>query len=235
MQLELAVSKIDKFGVSPGGDTVEVTERPTGGVSIVLSDGQGSGAPAKAISSFVVSKAISLIADGARDGAVARAVHDALYARRRAQVSATLTIISADTDHDKLIISRNSNCPVLVLSETGEAMVLDEETFPIGTKRLIRPHIVQLPLKEPRTVIAFSDGILSSGKGKSDRSMIDLVIAAAGALAAESPAEISGGILDWALERDKGRPSDDISVLAVKILRRPGEKNVREMTMKFPL
>ncbi len=234
MQLELAVSKVDKFGVSPGGDTVEVTERPNGGVSIVLSDGQGSGPAGKAISSFVVSKTISLIADGARDGAVARAVNDALYARRRAQVSATLTIISADTDHGQLIISRNSNCPVLIF--TGDAAdILDEETFPIGTKRMLRPHIVQLALKKPRTVIAFSDGILSSGKGKSDRTTVDLVVAEAGSLAGKTPAEISGGILDWALERDQGRPSDDISVVAVKISEGKQERDVREMTMSFPL
>ncbi len=235
MQLELAVSKTDKFGVSPGGDTVEVTERPNGGVSIVLSDGQGSGAPAKAISSFVVSKAISLIADGARDGAVARAVNDALYARRRAQVSATLTIISADTDRDQLIISRNSNCPVLLLAEGEETVVLDYETTPIGTKRMIRPHIVQLPLAEPRTMIAFSDGILSSGKGKNDKSTIEQVIKIAAALAAKAPAEISGGILDWALERDQGRAADDISVVAVTISPRTDKQDVREMTMTFPL
>jgi serine phosphatase RsbU (regulator of sigma subunit) len=199
----------------------------------------------------VVSKAISLIADGARDGAVARAVHDALYARRRGQVSATLTIISADTDHEQLIISRNSNCPVLVLAgsdagsgagsaqergpEAGAATILDEETMPIGTQRLIRPHIVQLPLKEPRTVIAFSDGILSSGKGKNDRSTIDRVVAAAAELVAETPQQISGGILDWALERDQGRPSDDISVVAVKVAPSAADREVREMTMTFPL
>jgi serine phosphatase RsbU (regulator of sigma subunit) len=141
LQLEISVSKIDKFGVSPGGDTVEVTERPTGGLSVVFSDGQGSGAPAKAISSFVVSKAISMIADGSRDGAVARAVHDALYARRRAQVSATLTIISADTSHGQLVVSRNSNCPVMVFREGEATRILDSETVPIGTQKMIRPDI----------------------------------------------------------------------------------------------
>ena len=234
MQLELAVSKVDKFGVSPGGDTVEVTERPNGGVSIVLSDGQGSGAPAKAISAFVVSKAISMIADGARDGAVARSVNDALYARRRAQVSATLTIVSADTDHGQIIISRNSNCPVITLSDDGSRSILDDASSPIGTQRMIRPQIVQLPLKEPRTILAFSDGILSGNKGAGEKAVFETIIGlAADALA--RPAELSRGILDWAIERDQGRPTDDISVVAVRISPRVEEKEVREMTMKFPL
>lgn len=234
MQLELAVSKVDKFGVSPGGDTVEVTERPNGGVSIVLSDGQGSGAPAKAISAFVVSKAISMIADGARDGAVARAVNDALYARRRAQVSATLTIISADTDNGQIIISRNSSCPVIALSDDGVSSMLDERSLPIGTQRMIRPQIVQLPLKEPRTILAFSDGILSGNKGAGEKAVFETIIGLAGK-AVDRPAELSRAILDWAIERDQGRPVDDISVVAVRISPKAGEKEVREMTMKFPL
>lgn len=235
MLLEIAVGKIDKFGVSPGGDTVEVTERPTGGLSVVLSDGQGSGAAAKNISSFVVSKAISLIADGARDGAVARAVHDALYAHRRAQVSATLTIISADTNHGQLIVSRNSNCPVLVLAEGTEQAVLDEDALAIGTQRMIRPHIEQFPLKVPRVVLAFSDGILSAGRSSGRQVEIPDLVSLAKGLAGEPASGISRGVLQWAMELDDNRPSDDISVVALKIDRRVEAKEVREMNVSYPL
>lgn len=235
MQLEIAVSKIDKYGVSPGGDTVEITERPTGGLSVVLADGQGSGEAAKAISAFVVSKAISLIADGARDGAVARAVHDALYARRRAQVSATLMIISADTNHQQLVISRNSNCPVLVLGDDGERLVLDQETQPIGTQRMIKPHIQQFDLMETRTVIAFSDGILSAGRSSGRHHETGELLDTAAALAHGPTEDISSGILGWAVERDGGRPSDDISVVALKITSRGEGRVIREMVVRYPL
>lgn len=235
MLLEIAVSKVDKFGVSPGGDTVEVTERPTGGVSVVLSDGQGSGAPGKAISSLVVSKAITLIADGARDGAVARAVHDALYARRRGQVSATLTMISADTDHEELVISRNSNCPVLLFEEEGESAVFDDETVPIGTRRMIKPHIVQLPLKVTRTVLAFSDGILAAGRSAGKPVTIGELAGFGESIAALPAAAISRRMLDWALARDEGRPSDDISVVALRTAPTDAEPAIREMTLSYPL
>lgn len=235
MELDLAVSKTDKFGVSPGGDTVEVTERPNGGVSVVLSDGQGSGPPAKAISTFVVFKAVSLIADGARDGAVARAVHDSLYAQRRAQVSATLTIISADTDHEQLVITRNSNCPVIIISASGEQTLLEEDSIPIGTRRMIRPQIVQLPLKSERTLLAFSDGILSAGRNTGQPvSMGELARLAAG-LTDQPAAVISRKVLDWAVARDSGRPADDISVVALRITSDGGDRRVREMNVRYPL
>ncbi|GBE57647.1 stage II sporulation protein E [bacterium BMS3Abin01] len=241
MQLDIAVSKIDKFGVSPSGDSVEITERPTGGLSVVLSDGQGSGEAAKAISSFVVSKAISLIADGARDGAVARAVHDALYARRRAQVSATLTIISADTNHGQLLVSRNSNCPVLVLpggegeEQAPEQVVLDADSSPIGTQRMIKPHVEQFPLMIPRTVVAFSDGILSAGRGRGRRMKIGELTGLAEGLSRQPVSEISRKILGRAVERDQQRPADDISVVVLKISRRTEDRQIREMWVRYPL
>jgi hypothetical protein len=92
MEVQIAVSKIKKYASSTSGDTVEVVERPNGGVSIVMADGQSSGRGAKWVSSFVVRKAISLLADGVRDGAAARAASDALYTERGGKVSATLNI-----------------------------------------------------------------------------------------------------------------------------------------------
>jgi serine phosphatase RsbU (regulator of sigma subunit) len=233
--LEISVSKSDKYGVSPGGDTVEITERPNGGVSVVMSDGQGSGAPGKAISSLVASKAITLIADGARDGAVARAVHDALYARRRGQVSATLTMVSADTDQEELVISRNSNCPVLLFEGEGEQALFDDETIPIGTRRMIKPHIVQLPLKVPRTVLAFTDGVLAAGRGSGKPVTIEELTGFGASIAQLPAADISRRLLDWALEKDEGRPADDISVVALRILPLDEGPAVREMSVRYPL
>ena len=59
-----AVSKIRKYATSSSGDTVEVVERPNGGLSVVMADGQSSGRGAKWISTMVVRRVISLLADG---------------------------------------------------------------------------------------------------------------------------------------------------------------------------
>ncbi|NIT55497.1 MAG: serine/threonine-protein phosphatase, partial [Aliifodinibius sp.] len=50
MEVNIAVAKIRKYATSTSGDTVEVTERPNGGVSVVLADGQSSGKGAKWVS-----------------------------------------------------------------------------------------------------------------------------------------------------------------------------------------
>jgi hypothetical protein len=69
MEIQIATSKVRKYATRTSGDTVEIIERPNGGVSVVMADGQSSGRGAKWVSSFVVRKVISLLADGVRDGA----------------------------------------------------------------------------------------------------------------------------------------------------------------------
>ena len=112
MEIQIAVAKTNKYAVSESGDTLETVERPNGGMSVVLADGQTSGRGAKTISAMVVRKVISLLAEGVRDGAAARAASDHLYTERYGKVSATLNILSADLQTGTLVITRNNPSPV---------------------------------------------------------------------------------------------------------------------------
>ena len=131
MEIHIAVAKTHKYATSTSGDTVEVVERPQGGLSIVMADGQSSGRGAKWVSSFVVRKVISLLADGVRDGAAARAASDALYTERGGRVSATLNLLSVDMQSKTLVISRNNPAPVL-LAEKNQVTCLEEQSQPVG-------------------------------------------------------------------------------------------------------
>jgi len=46
---------------------------------------------------------------------------------------------------------------------------------------------------------------------------------------------MADSILERAVELDRGRPSDDISVLVIAIVPRAREDNVRRMTLSFPI
>ena len=114
MEIQVAVAKVNKYGSEESGDSLEVVERPGGGVSVVLADGLSSGKEAKAISTMVVRKVISLLAEGVRDGAAARAASDALYTERAGHIAAFLSILSADLQTSTLVITRNNPTPVFV-------------------------------------------------------------------------------------------------------------------------
>jgi len=238
LELQIAVAKVNKYAMSESGDTVEVIERPHGGLSLVLVDGQRSGKSAKAISNIVARKAISLLAEGVRDGAVARAAHDYLRTLRGGQVSATLNIVSVDLGTRTLVISRNSRCPVVILSGAERTLqLLDEPSQAIGTQPGTRPVITELPIVPDLHVIVFTDGVWSAGERYGQR--LDVPAFAQETLEHCShevcARSLADALLARAVELDQGRPQDDISVGVVSIVARQQRDNVRRMSVRFPI
>ena len=242
LDIQIAVAKIAKYASSESGDTVEVVERPHGGISIVVSDGQRSGRSAKAISNLVARKAMSLLAEGVRDGAVARATHDYLRTLRGGKVSAELVIASVDLVTETLVLSRNSRCPVLV-QNNEEIEWLDEQCDAIGIYRNTKPNIVELPLLPGLTAVVFTDGIWSAGH----RSGGAMDVAGAANLDEGCPPldratvgsnrakEIANRVLESALALDQGRPGDDSTVLVVKVGTHQREQKIRRMEISLPI
>jgi len=234
MQIRAAAAKVAKYATSESGDTLEVIERPHGGLSFVLVDGQRSGRSAKAISNLVARKAISLLAEGVRDGAVARAAHDYLRTLRQAQVLATLIILSVDLVSRTLVISRNSPCPVIVLGSQG-VRLLDEPSEPIGVGARVKPVITEIPIEAPTTVIVTTDGVWSAGARTGQQ--LD-VVSLARHLIQEHPGEariLADSILAEAIALDLGRPQDDISVLVVCVTEGEPADGARRLEVSFPL
>src|SRR4030065_2944461 len=132
MEIQIAVAKTNKYATSESGDTLEVVERPNGGRSVVLADGQTSGRGAKAVSMMVVRKVIGLLAEGVRDGAAARAASDALFTEKQGKVISTLNIASVDLRSGKLVVTRNNPAPIYICR--GELLdVIDEESIALGS------------------------------------------------------------------------------------------------------
>lgn len=234
MEIQAAVAKVHKYATSESGDTLEMIERPHGGLSLVLADGQRSGKAAKTISNLVARKAISLLAEGVRDGAAARAAHDYLYANRGGKVSATLNIVSVDLVTQTVVISRNSHCPVVVADHHG-VRTLDAPSQPVGIYPGTKPVITELPIVPHTWLVVFTDGALVAGQRYGEQlDMVQLVsdFLVGGKRDAQAMAD---AILERAVELDRGRPSDDISVLVIAILPRVQEDNVRRMTVSFPI
>ena len=251
LQVEIAVAKVPKYAVLESGDSVEVVERPRGGISVVIADGQRSGQSAKAISSMAVRKAVALLAEGVRDGAVARAAHDYLRTQRGGQVSAELTIISVDLETQTLVISRNSRCPVLLsggltaenfvegenTGNGGAWRALSDSTEPVGVPVRARPIIVELPLSAGQTVIAFTDGLLHAGSRRG-RSLDPIQVVSEIGCPPHCPAaKVADELLRSALALDESRPGDDVTVVVVQILdvADAGGPEIRRMTVSFPV
>jgi len=232
LEVQVGAAKVAKYATRESGDTLEIIERPQGGLSAVLVDGQRSGRAAKIISNIVARKAISLLGEGVRDGAVARAAHDYLRTHRGGQVSAELQIISVDLRTESLVISRNTRCPALVVSD-GKLRALDAPSEPIGIYATSKPVIVELALEPDSYIVAYTDGLpLASTKAGQALDLEHLVLQAS---QGRMPApDLADAILAAALEAENHRPRDDISVLVVAVLPTLVPDKVRRYSLSFP-
>ncbi|PID86912.1 MAG: stage II sporulation protein E [Chloroflexi bacterium] len=235
MDVQFAVAKVSKYASRESGDTLEMIERPHGGISLVLADGQRSGKSAKAISNVVARKAIQLLAEGVRDGAAARAAHDYLYTYRGGKVSSTLNILSADSRSKTFVISRNNDAPVIVYTKARGLFLLDEMSRSVGVHQVTKPVITELPIEVGTVIVVFTDGLRHAGS-LSGSTNYDPVRAMEQLIADEetSPRVIADTLLAEALAMDNGRPRDDISVLVASVLPQNGN-NVRRLDVRLPL
>ena len=235
MDVQFAAAKISKYASRESGDTLEMIERPHGGISLVLVDGQRSGKSAKAISNVVARKAIQLLAEGVRDGAAARAAHDYLYTYRGGKVSASLNILSADSRSKTFVISRNNDAPVIVYTCEKGLYLLDEPSQSVGVHQTTKPVITEFPIEVGTIIVVFTDGLRHAGS-LSGSNNYDPAAAVAQLIAENetSPRVIADKLLAESLAMENGRPQDDISVLVASVLPDLGD-DIRRLDVHLPL
>ena len=234
VEIEVAVAKVGKWATGESGDTLEMIERPHGGFSFVLVDGQRSGRAAKVISNLVARKAIAELAEGVRDGAAARAAHDYLYVYRGGKVSATLNILSVDLVSSTVVLSRNNPCPIIVATPGNGLRLLDEPSGPVGVRRGTKPQITELPMEAGTLVVVYTDGLETAGARSSRVFDVPATVDELMAEGNVSAHQLADGLLERALALDEGRPHDDISVLVLRVLDRTGD-GVRRLALRVPL
>ncbi len=233
VEVQIAVAKTNKYASPESGDTLEAIERPNGGLSVVLADGQTSGHGAKAVSMMVVRKVISLLAEGVRDGAAARAASDALYTERKGQVISTLNIASVDLHSDTIVLTRNNPAPIFI-ARGDQTDCLSDESVPLGTSRDVRPVITEFPLEAGLTVVIYTDGLVHAGKRKGQPMDVCEMIRSLIEEQDPPPQELADELLTYAVRLDDGRPADDISVLVLKVVPLNGD-DVRRMNIRLPI
>jgi serine phosphatase RsbU (regulator of sigma subunit) len=233
MEIQIAVAKVNKYAVSESGDTLEIVERPGGGISVVLADGQSSGRGAKAVSMMVVRRVIGLLAEGVRDGAAARAASDFLFAERNGKVSSTLNIISVDLSSETVVLARNNEAPIYLAREESIESI-DGASKSIGTARNVKPLITEIPIQGNLTLVVYTDGLMHAGKRVG--TPMDVGTTLRGLLEDNqpSPQNIADALLAQAMHLDDNRPADDISVVVLQVMGRRGD-NVRRMTVRVPI
>lgn len=233
MEVQIAVTKVNKYATSESGDTLEVVERPNGGLSVVLADGQTSGRGAKAVSQMVVRKVIGLLAEGVRDGAAARAASDTLFTDKQGKVICTLNIASLDLQSRTIVLTRNNPAPIFICR--GERIdCLADESIPLGRSRNVRPLITEFGIEPGLIIVIYTDGLIHAGKRRGNPMDVEETIRSVLEDQDPGPQALADSLLAHAVRLDEDRPADDISVLVLKVASRTGD-NVRRMSVRLPI
>lgn len=234
MEIQIAVAKVSKFGSQESGDSIEIIERPNGGLSAIMCDALGSGPQGRAISGMVVRKVLSLLADGIRDGSAARAASDYLFTERGGHDAAYLNILSADLETGTLVITRNNPAPIF-LSRDEMVECLTGLPKPIGTARNIRPLVTEANLVRGTTVVMFTDGVMNAGSAKGGFGD-EICTFLEGLLEEQEPTAqfIADSLLSQAIRMDHNRPEDDMSVTVLRVMTRPNDF-IRRMVVRLPV
>ena len=233
MEVQIAVAKINKYATSESGDTLEVVERPNGGLSVVLADGQTSGRGAKAVSQMVVRKVIGLLAEGVRDGAAARAPSDALFTDKQGKVISTLNIASLDLHSGTIVLTRNNPAPIFICRDEHVDRLI-EESIPLGTSRNVRPLITEVAIEPGLSIVIYTDGLTHAGDRRGQPMDVAGTIRSILEDQDPTPQQLADSLLAQAVSLDDNRPADDISVLVLKVAARDGDQ-VRRMTVRLPI
>lgn len=234
LTIDVAVAKTHKYASRASGDTVEVVERPGGGFSIVMIDGQGSGKAAKTLSLMLSARAVGMVKDGVRDGAVARATHDFLFAYRHGQVSATLDLVSVDLQTREVVVTRNADSPML-LRRNGETSVVPMDSGPIGRTKFTKPAVQSFPAEDGVVLVLFTDGVTHSGF-RQQLEPIDFQALATRVLGnGHTAQEIADMVLDHARMRDNNRPGDDTAVVVLAVSKEIDQMAINRMQATFPV
>lgn len=233
MEIRIAVAKIDKFGSGKSGDTVEVTERPNGGITVVLADGQINHKNDKTTSTMVSHRVIDLISGGMRDGAAIRGASNTIFSDHKGDIQANLNVISADFQTNTIIVSRNNPVPVFLINKE-QVDCLASDCEPIGGKLNVSPSIVELPINPGIAIVVFSDGAYYAGQQKQRDPDICTVIEALIEEQEPPPQEIADHLLNRAIRLDDGFPKDDMSIIVMLVLPRMTD-NIRRMNISLAL
>jgi len=234
MEIQIAVAKVNQFGSRESGDSVEIIERPNGGLSVVMCDAIVSGHNAKLVSGLVVRKVLSLLSDGIRDGPAARAVSDFLYTERGGKDPAFLNILSADLETGTLVITRNNPAPVFV-AQGDQVECLSGLPQPIGSTRNVRPSISEINLMKSTTVVMYTKGVMNAGTSTGGVG-IDICTFLEGVLEEQDPSAqtIADSLLTQAIHLDQDQPRDDMSVTVLRVVKRPNDL-IRRMIVRLPV
>ena len=154
---------LNKHGEELCGDHVEVVQRPDGPTVVVLADGLGSGVKASILSTLTAKIVSTMMANELTVEDCVSTVAATLPICKVRQVAySTFTVIRLNDGMEADLIQYDN--PHVVLLRNGKSVDYPKTSEVVGGKTI---HKTRIALKEGDCFVAFSDGAVHAGVGRS--------------------------------------------------------------------
>ena len=195
------------------GDNYSFYEGEDGKMTIILSDGMGSGEKACRDSERVVELTERLLEAGFRKEAAIQMINGALTASGQEENMSTLDICDINLYTGECeFIKAGAVCTYIKRGQLVDR--LSAQNFPLGVFGQLEPEVLYRTLQSGDYVIMMSDGILDAlSRGIGEEVLPEII----GKMDYSNPSEIANQILTYCLRQSKGQIRDDMTVLVIGV------------------
>ncbi len=193
------------------GDNYTVLESEKGKITLLLSDGMGSGEKACEDSEGVLDLMEKLIEAGYRPTAAANLVNTALLARGEEQNMSTLDICELDL-YDGVCEFTKIGAAASFIKRDHMVEQISTGTLPLGIFKGMECESIRRRLMDGDYVFLLSDGVLDAMEESDYKEELCEIISN---LEQENPRELAEALLQSVLCRTRGHIRDDMTILVL--------------------
>lgn len=195
------------------GDNYSFYEADEGKMSVILSDGMGSGEKACNDSQRVIELIERLLEAGFRKESAVQMVNGALAASGQEENMSTLDLCDINLYTGECeFIKVGAACTYIKRGHLVDR--LSAQNFPLGVFGQLEPETMYRTLQNGDYIIMLSDGILDALSQGIGEEVLPEVI---GRMDYSNPNEIANQILAYCLKQSKGQVRDDMTVLVAGV------------------
>ena len=215
--LQTGIAKCKKDGVTTSGDSISSVRLGDGKYLFAISDGMGSGDEARKNSSLAISMLERLLSSGFEKDTSLKLINSALLSASKKESYATLDIGILDLYAGKIELIKSGACPTY-FKRNRSVSIIKSNSLPTGIMNDTKVDTYDKDLEDGDIIVLCSDGILDSSSEYANKDLWLKYLLED--IQTDVPERISDIILREATDNCMGKPKDDMSVIAIKVIKK---------------
>ncbi len=207
------VAKAVKEEETISGDNYSIIESEKGKLTVLLSDGMGSGEKASRDSTWILDLMEKLIETGYSLEGSLKLINNALLSRPDKQNMSTLDLCDLDL-YDGTCSFYKIGGAASFLKREHTVEQIESPSLPMGIFPIESPEVIRGKVQDGDYIVMMTDGVLDAlGQNRYEETMRQIIES----VKEQNPKEIARRILQFVLHLSGGRIQDDMTVIVLGI------------------